>query len=127
MYSPRRRCYRADYDFRPDRYIGGAGKTLWTHFRDFTGTTAMRYLRNARRERVYQELRRGDQETRVTEIAMKMRLQSYGPFFLHSIATALARPRPRRCDAVDLPAHALAAPPAHDLSGSFRIPIAVIG
>jgi AraC-like DNA-binding protein len=47
-----------------------AGRTLFQHFRDFTGTSPMRYLRNARFAKARDALLRSEPEESVTLIAM---------------------------------------------------------
>jgi len=47
-----------------------AGRTLFKHFRDFTGASPMRYLRNARFAKVRDALLRAEPEESVTVIAM---------------------------------------------------------
>jgi AraC-like DNA-binding protein len=47
-----------------------AGRTLFQHFRDFTGTSPMRYLRNVRFAKVRDALLRAEPEESVTVIAM---------------------------------------------------------
>jgi AraC-like DNA-binding protein len=59
---------------------GVAGKTLWTHFRTFTGTTPMRYLRNARLDDVQKALRRAEREESITAIAMSRGFGHLGRF-----------------------------------------------
>jgi AraC-like DNA-binding protein len=56
------------------------GRTLIQHFRDFKGTSPMRYLRTARFERVREALRRAEPEERVTEIAAKWGFSHMGRF-----------------------------------------------
>ena len=48
---------------------GIPGRTLLKHFRDFRGTSPMRYLRRARFRRVHEALRRASPEERVMDIA----------------------------------------------------------
>ena len=48
---------------------GIPGRTLLKHFRDFRGTSPMRYLRQARFERVHQALRSASPDA-VTQIAL---------------------------------------------------------
>jgi len=59
---------------------GVAGKTLWRHFRDFRGTTPMRYLRDARLDKVHESLRQAEPEQSVTEIAMAWGFAHMGRF-----------------------------------------------
>src|SRR5262249_7531712 len=56
-----------------------AGRTLLKHFRDYKGTSPIRYLRDARLDRVREALVRADAEN-VTTIALKWGLQPHGPF-----------------------------------------------
>jgi transcriptional regulator GlxA family with amidase domain len=58
---------------------GVAGRTLLKHFREFKGVSPMRYLRNARLERVRAELR-GTPGASVTDIAMGWGFTHMGRF-----------------------------------------------
>jgi AraC-like DNA-binding protein len=59
---------------------GAAGQTLWRHFREFSGTTPMRYLRDARLDRVREALREAEPEESVARIAMKWGFGHMGRF-----------------------------------------------
>ena len=59
-----------------------AGRTLLKHFRDYKGTSPMRYLRDARLDRVHQSLVRADPEESVTAIALKWGFSHIGRFSL---------------------------------------------
>ena len=56
------------------------GRTLCQHFRDFTGISPMRYVRNARFERVRDELSRLHGEGTVTEVARRWGFTHMGRF-----------------------------------------------
>lgn len=77
---------------------GIPGRTLLKHFRDFEGTSPMRYLRRARFQRVHQALRRAAPEEGVAEIAatygfthMGRFSVEYGKQFGESPSTTLRR------------------------------------
>jgi AraC-like DNA-binding protein len=59
---------------------GAPGRTLLKHFRDFKGTSPMRYLRRARFERVHQALRRAGPEGGVMDIAATYGFTHMGRF-----------------------------------------------
>ena len=59
---------------------GVAGKTLWTHFRRFAGTTPMRYLRDARLDRVHRDLRLAEAQDSVTMVAANWGFTHMGRF-----------------------------------------------
>jgi AraC-like DNA-binding protein len=59
-----------------------AGRTLLKHFRDYKGTSPMRYLRDARLDRVRKALVRADAEENVTAIALKWGFSHMGRFSL---------------------------------------------
>jgi AraC-like DNA-binding protein len=59
---------------------GVAGRTLFQHFRDFKGLSPMRYLRNARFERVRMALLDAAPHETVTEIAMRWGFGHMGRF-----------------------------------------------
>jgi len=59
---------------------GVPGRTLLQHFREFKGTSPMRYLRTARYERVREALRRAEPEESVTEIAGRWGFGHLGRF-----------------------------------------------
>lgn len=59
---------------------GVAGRTLFKHFQDHHGISPMRYLRNARFEKVRDALRRAQPEESVTEIAMAWGFSHMGRF-----------------------------------------------
>jgi AraC-like DNA-binding protein len=59
---------------------GVPGRTLIKHFRDFKGISPMRYLRNARYERVREALSRAEPEQSVTEIALRYGFAHMGRF-----------------------------------------------
>lgn len=59
---------------------GVPGRTLIKHFRDFEGTSPMRYLRSARYQRVQEVLLRAEPEQSVTEIALKWGFTHMGRF-----------------------------------------------
>jgi AraC-like DNA-binding protein len=61
---------------------GVPGRTLIQHFRDFKGTSPMRYLRSARYEKVREALSRAEPEERITEIAPKWGFNHMGRFSL---------------------------------------------
>jgi AraC-like DNA-binding protein len=56
------------------------GRTLIQHFRDFKGTSPMRYLRTARFERVREALGRAEPEESITEIAARWGFGHLGRF-----------------------------------------------
>ena len=56
------------------------GRTLIKHFRDFKGTSPMRYLRSARYERVRAALRRAEPEESVTDVASQWGFTHLGRF-----------------------------------------------
>jgi transcriptional regulator GlxA family with amidase domain len=56
------------------------GRTLIQHFRDFKGTSPMRYLREARFERVREALNRAEPEGSITEIAARWGFSHMGRF-----------------------------------------------
>ena len=59
---------------------GIPGRTLLKHFRDFRGTSPMRYLRHARFERVHHALRAASAEDAVTQIALAHGFTHMGRF-----------------------------------------------
>jgi len=59
---------------------GIAGRTLFKHFHDVYGISPMRYLRNARFEKVRDALARAELEESVTEIAMAWGFHHMGRF-----------------------------------------------
>lgn len=59
---------------------GIAGRTLFKHFQDFYGISPMRYLRNARFEKVREALKRAQPEESITEIAMAWGFNHMGRF-----------------------------------------------
>jgi AraC-like DNA-binding protein len=59
---------------------GVPGRTLSHHFRDFRGTSPMRYLRTARYEKVRDALTRADPEESVAEIAERWGFTHMGRF-----------------------------------------------
>jgi AraC-like DNA-binding protein len=59
---------------------GVPGRTLIQHFRDFKGTSPMRYLRAARYERVHEALSRAEPEESITEIAANWGFSHMGRF-----------------------------------------------
>jgi AraC-like DNA-binding protein len=61
---------------------GVPGRTLLKHFDHFRGISPMRYLRNARFERVREALRFADPSERVTDIALKWGFEHMGRFAL---------------------------------------------
>ena len=56
------------------------GRTLIQHFRDFKGTSPMRYLREARFERVREALNRAEPEESIAEIAARWGFSHMGRF-----------------------------------------------
>jgi AraC-like DNA-binding protein len=62
------------------RASGVPGRTLFQHFRDCWGTSPMRYLRNARFEKVRQILLRGEPAGNVTQIAIGLGFTHMGRF-----------------------------------------------
>jgi AraC-like DNA-binding protein len=58
------------------------GRTLLKHFRDYKGTSPMRYVRDARLDRVREALLRADAEDCVTTIALKWGFSHMGRFSL---------------------------------------------
>jgi AraC-like DNA-binding protein len=58
----------------------GSGRTLFQYFRDFRGTSPMRYLRDARFEKVRDALKRAQSEEGVAELAMKWGFSHLGRF-----------------------------------------------
>jgi len=56
------------------------GRTLFKHFRDFTGVSPMRYLSNARYERVRDALRHAQPGDTVSQIAMRCGFTHMGRF-----------------------------------------------
>jgi AraC-like DNA-binding protein len=56
------------------------GRTLFKHFEDFRGISPIRYLRNARFERVRMALRHADPTERVTDIALQWGFGHMGRF-----------------------------------------------
>jgi AraC-like DNA-binding protein len=59
---------------------GVAGRTLFKHFRDFKGTSPMRYLRNARLSQVREILQGADRDTRVADVALSWGFSHLGRF-----------------------------------------------
>jgi AraC-like DNA-binding protein len=59
---------------------GVPGRTLIQHFRDFKGSSPMRYLRTARYQRVRDALNRAEPEERITEIAARWGFSHMGRF-----------------------------------------------
>lgn len=59
---------------------GVPGRTLIQHFRDFKGSSPMRYLRAARYEKVREALGRAEPEENITEIAGKWGFSHLGRF-----------------------------------------------
>jgi AraC-like DNA-binding protein len=59
---------------------GIAGRTLFKHFEDYRGMSPMRYLRNARFEKVREALACAQPEESVTEIAMTWGFSHMGRF-----------------------------------------------
>jgi transcriptional regulator GlxA family with amidase domain len=59
---------------------GIPGRTLLKHFRDFRGTSPMRYLRRARFERVHQALHSASTDDGVTQIALAHGFTHMGRF-----------------------------------------------
>ena len=59
---------------------GVPGRTLIQHFRDFKGSSPMRYLRTARYQRVRDALSRAEPEERITEIAARWGFSHMGRF-----------------------------------------------
>jgi len=59
---------------------GVPGRTLIQHFRDFKGTSPMRYLRRARYRKVREALRDAEPEEHITEIAAKWGFTHMGRF-----------------------------------------------
>lgn len=59
---------------------GIAGRTLFQYFRDFRGTTPMRYLREARFEKVRDALRKPQADERVAEIVTRCGFSHLGRF-----------------------------------------------
>jgi AraC-like DNA-binding protein len=59
---------------------GVPGRTLLQHFRDFTGTGPIRYLRHARYEKVREVLRQAEPEESITEIAARCGFNHMGRF-----------------------------------------------
>lgn len=59
---------------------GVPGRTLIQHFRDFKGTSPMRYLRAARYQKVRETLRRAEPEESITEIAARWGFSHLGRF-----------------------------------------------
>ncbi len=59
---------------------GVPGRTLLQHFRDFKGTSPMRYLRTARYKKVREALCRAEPEESITEIAANWGLNHMGRF-----------------------------------------------
>lgn len=59
-----------------------AGRTLLKHFRDYKGTSPIRYLRDARLDRVREALVRADAEENVTTISLKWGFSHMGRFSL---------------------------------------------
>jgi len=76
------------------------GRTLFKHFRDFTGVSPMRYLSNARFERVREALRESQPGETVSQIAMRHGFTHMGRFsvqyrerFAEAPSSTLARGR----------------------------------
>jgi AraC-like DNA-binding protein len=59
---------------------GVPGRTLIQHFRDFKGISPMRYLRNARLEKIHEALRHAKPEESITEIASNWGFTHMGRF-----------------------------------------------
>ena len=59
-----------------------AGRTLLKHFRDYKGTSPIRYLRDARLDRVREALVRADAEENATTISLKWGFSHMGRFSL---------------------------------------------
>lgn len=59
---------------------GIPGRTLFKHFQDWKGVSPMRYLRNARFQRVREALRRAPPDASVTEIALSWGFAHMGRF-----------------------------------------------
>jgi AraC-like DNA-binding protein len=59
---------------------GIAGRTLFQYFRDFRGTSPMRYLRDRRFEKVRDSLQRAEPEEGVAQIAMRWGFAHLGRF-----------------------------------------------
>ena len=59
---------------------GVPGRTLLQHFRDFKGSSPMRYLRTARYEKVREALHRAEPEEGITEVAAKWGFTHMGRF-----------------------------------------------
>ena len=59
---------------------GIAGRTLFQHFRDFRGTTPLRYLRDARFDKARDALRRAPPEESVAGIALRWGFSHLGRF-----------------------------------------------
>jgi AraC-like DNA-binding protein len=59
---------------------GIAGRTLFQYFRDFRGTSPMRYLRDARFVKAHDALKHAQPEQGVTELAMKWGFSHLGRF-----------------------------------------------
>jgi len=59
---------------------GVPGRTLIQHFRDFKGSSPMRYLRTARYQRVRDALSRAEPEERITKIAVRWGFSHMGRF-----------------------------------------------
>jgi AraC-like DNA-binding protein len=59
---------------------GVPGRTLIKHFRDFKGISPMRYVRNARYQRVREALSRAEPKQSVTEIALRYGFAHMGRF-----------------------------------------------
>jgi transcriptional regulator GlxA family with amidase domain len=59
---------------------GVAGRTLFKHFRDFKGTTPLRYLRDARLDRVRQALQQAADGETVTGLAWRWGFNHMGRF-----------------------------------------------
>jgi AraC-like DNA-binding protein len=57
-----------------------AGRTLFQYFRDFRGTSPMRYLRDARFERARDALRRAQPGDSVSQLAMRWGFSHFGRF-----------------------------------------------
>jgi AraC-like DNA-binding protein len=82
---------------------GIAGRTLFQYFRDFRGTSPMRYLRDVRFERVRDALRRARPEEGVAEVARRWGFSHMGRFaveyrkrFGESPSDAVRTPRSAR-------------------------------
>lgn len=59
---------------------GVPGRTLYRHFRDFTGYAPMAYLRKVRFERVREDLKRASPTESVTDLALKWGFRHSGRF-----------------------------------------------